>query len=120
MERSVREQILALLKGMPVAAAFIYGSVAHGTAIPNSDIDVFVVLEHDLPGEQISELRSRFHDVQRCLGYMPDPQFPVEIFTVAAIGDALAAVEPDEDQQEIRRALMDKKIMLTGSVEFLP
>jgi predicted nucleotidyltransferase len=116
----VKEQILSLLKGTPVAAAFIYGSVAHGTATPNSDIDVFVVLEHELPDEQVAELRSRFHDVQRRLGYTPDLQFPVEIFSVAAIRDALAVVEPDEDQQEIRRALTDKKIMLTGSVEFLP
>jgi Nucleotidyltransferase domain len=119
MERSVKEQILAPLKGAPVAAAFIYGSVAHGTATPDSDIDVFVVLEHDLPDHQVAELRSRFHDVQLSLGYTPDPQFPVEIFSVAAIRNALAVVEPDEDQQEIRRALMGKRIMLTGSIEAL-
>lgn len=119
MERSLRPQILAALDGLPVIAAFVYGSVARGTATADSDIDVFVIVEQELPDDRLSELRQRFADLQRQLGYEPDSTFPVEIFAAAAVRMALVVTEPDEDQQEIRRALADRKIMIAGSLEQL-
>jgi predicted nucleotidyltransferase len=115
----MRPQILAALDGLPVIAAFIYGSVAHETATGDSDIDVFVIVEQELSDDRLSELRLRFVDLQRRLGYNPDTTFPVEVFAAAAVRTALATTVPDEDQQEIRRALADRKIMLTGSLEHL-
>jgi predicted nucleotidyltransferase len=117
MERRVRDDIIAELAGQPVVGAFIYGSVARGTATANSDIDVFVLLGTELPPAQIALLRNAFFDLQRRLGYLPDPEYPVELFATDTVREALTADVPDEDQREVRRALVDTKIVLVRSAQ---
>ena len=107
--------IVALLADLPVAGAFIYGSVARGTARVGSDIDVFVLLDEPLDFPMIASLRSAFVDLQRRLGYQPDLEYQVELFTIEAAGDALTSRAPDEDQREVRRALTDVKTVIIGS-----
>lgn len=117
MERPVRDDILAILAGIPVVGAFVYGSVARGTATAESDIDVFLLLEAEQPPDRTAALRAAFVDLQRRLGYRPDVEYPVELFTLDQVRTALAVDEPDEDQREIRHALGDTKIVLVGSAE---
>src|SRR5262249_10346834 len=62
-------------------------------------------------------LRAAFVDLQRRLGYRPDVEYPVELFTLDQVRAAIAADEPDEDQREIRQAFGDTKIVLVGSAE---
>lgn len=108
--------IVTLLEGLPVTAAFIYGSVARGTATAGSDIDVFVLLEHPLAPAAAVSVRTAFVELQLRLGYRPDLEYPVELFTVEAASDALAALNPDEDQREVRRALTDTKtVVIAGA-----
>ena len=111
----MRDDILATLAGLPVVGAFIYGSVARGTATAESDIDLFVLLDAELPPARTAALRAAFVDLQQRLGYRPDTDYPVEMFTLDQVRTALTAVEPDEDRREIRQALRDRKIVLVGS-----
>lgn len=50
----LRTELAAILRERPVMIAYLYGSVAEGYALPNSDIDVALVLapDHDLPAYQ--------------------------------------------------------------------
>ncbi len=45
----MREVLLPILARYPVIAAYIYGSVARGTVLPTSDVDVALVLRQSLP-----------------------------------------------------------------------
>ena len=113
----MKTDILTLLGKAPVAGAFIYGSVARGTATSASDIDVFVLLEHPLDPATTAYLRSAFVELQLRLGYQPDLEYPVELFTIEAARNALLAHAADEDQREVRRALTDTKTVIVASAQ---
>lgn len=47
---SVRQALLDVLQSQPqIAAAYLFGSVARGTATASSDVDVGILLEHAPP-----------------------------------------------------------------------
>ncbi len=45
----VRETLPRILARYPVVAAYVYGSVARGTVLPTSDVDIALVLHQSLP-----------------------------------------------------------------------
>ncbi|HEX8346922.1 MAG TPA: nucleotidyltransferase domain-containing protein [Actinoplanes sp.] len=111
-------------------SAFVYGSVAAGRAGPGSDIDCFVITASDLDGPQHRRLDAGFAELQRTLGYTPDPDYPIEIFSVGACQAALRSSELDRmltaaavaggmdrrmaesDEVEVLRALLDRRLVL--------
>lgn len=123
--------MLARLDG--VEGAFVYGSVAHGTARPGSDVDLFVVTVTDLRPEARAHLHSAAEGLQRDLGYRPDPVHVVEAFSTARCVDALTGplvlrathmaadgrpidqVTLDSDDLEILRALLDRRLVVRPS-----
>lgn len=118
--------------GELLVAAFVYGSVATGRATAASDIDCFVVLRERLTRRSALPLRHDFAELQRRLGYTPDPEYPLELFTIdechAATAGATVAcaldryeqtgvVEPawrECDDLEIVRALTGPRLPLAG------
>jgi predicted RNase H-like HicB family nuclease len=46
----LQAELPAILKGRPVMLAYLFGSVAEGTALPSSDVDIALVLEPKLGG----------------------------------------------------------------------
>ncbi|MEU2021886.1 nucleotidyltransferase domain-containing protein [Streptomyces sp. NPDC016469] len=114
-------------------AAFVYGSVAAGRAGPASDVDTFVLLARPLSDGAARELRTSFVDLQRRLGYVPDTDYPVELFTVEQVHTALTgavverAVEQsrsveklgtalaESDEVEILRALLGVRLTVRHS-----
>jgi predicted nucleotidyltransferase len=117
--------IASALDGEPVAAAFVYGSVASGTDRVDSDVDTFVLLSEDV-GDGRSRIRAEFTQLQRRLGYIPDADHPVELFTTADAAAALDAAERavrdgtfdrlriDGDEREVLHALTDSRLLLLG------
>jgi predicted nucleotidyltransferase len=113
-----------------LAAAFIYGSFAYGNARAGSDIDCFVLTSRELAPDHAGRLAARFAGLQRALGFTPDPDHPVEIFSVAACGSLLAdatlatalrqasvtgTLDPRlayGDPAEVLRALLDRRLVL--------
>ncbi len=116
------------LDGTDVVAVLVYGSVATGTDGPGSDVDTFVLLAAD-PGEHRPRLRAGFHRLQERLGWTPDPQYPVELFSTAAAGAALDGLagalaagtsdrlDPVGDEREVLRALTGPRLVLLGGPE---
>ncbi len=116
--------------GDELAAAFIYGSVASGRAHPGSDIDFFVITVRELTPGRRHRTAVRFAELQRGLGFTPDPDYPVEIFSVAACESLLAgvvldaalrntlltgAIDPsliESDDIEVLCALLDRRLVL--------
>lgn len=114
-------------------AAFIYGSVARGTAGPDSDIDALVMTRTELPPEQLAEVRRICASLQRQLGYRPDAHSPVEVFSVeqclcalrgvlvlravycAAIGRDIDTMTLETDDLEILRAMLDVRMPIVES-----
>jgi predicted nucleotidyltransferase len=80
-----------------IEAAFIYGSVATGTAGPGSDIDLFVITARSPAPAALAALRTRSLSMQTGLGFRPDLDYPVEVFTAGACESLL-------DGQELRAA----------------
>lgn len=131
VEREVAGFLRTRLGDLMVAAC-LYGSVVTGHATAASDIDCFVALRERLPGRSASGLRRSFAGLQRRLGYAPDPEYPLELFTLgqchtatagAAIVHALdryeqaGVVDPawrDCDELEIVRALTGPRLPLAG------
>lgn len=116
-----------------VDGAFVYGSVAHGTARPGSDVDLFLVTVTELaPGER-DRLRADAEHLQRTLGYHPDPVHPIEVFPaarcfealtgplvlraihMAACGTPIDRITLDSDDVEILRALHDWRLTVRPS-----
>jgi hypothetical protein len=116
--------------GDELAAAFIYGSVASGRTHPGSDIDCFVITVQELTPDRRHQTAVQFAELQRNLGFTPDPDYPVEIFSVAACESLLAgavldaalrdatltgAIDPglvESDSIEVLRALLDRRLVL--------
>ena len=115
--------------GEELVAAFIYGSVAAGRAGPDSDIDCFVLTAGDLTEDLRAQLGAEFAELQRELGYRPDPDYPLEVFSVAQCesvlaGDTFARIVADadhgrldpqaatSDEAEILRALLDQRLVV--------
>jgi len=113
------------LAAEPVAAVFVYGSVAIGTDRVGSDVDTFVLLSEDV-GERRRGIRAEFARLQRRLGYTPDAEHPVELFTSAdaagALDDAERAIRDgrldrltaEGDEREVLHALTDSRLLLLG------
>lgn len=82
--------------------AFIYGSVATGRAGPGSDIDCFVLLAQPETAEMATQLRSGFAELQSDLGYTPDPEYPIELFTLQQCQEALNSSSVHQAIQQAR------------------
>ncbi|MBI2434658.1 MAG: nucleotidyltransferase domain-containing protein [Candidatus Hydrogenedentes bacterium] len=54
----IAHEYLAFVRkqGLPAVGAVLYGSHARGEASPDSDIDLLVLLEDTVPGEDIDEI----------------------------------------------------------------
>lgn len=116
-----------------VEAAFVYGSVARGTATAASDVDLLVLTTAQVAPQVRVQLRQSTHKLQLQLGYQPDPEHTVEVFAVPACVDALTgplvlrAVQQaatsreidrltlDSDDLEILRALLDRHLIVLDS-----
>lgn len=116
--------------GSDLVAAFVYGSVAAGRAGPASDLDCFVLVRMPLASVQLELIRTEFGVLQRRLGYVPDPEYPIELFTADAchaaldsdllndvLSDAAATghIDPhvaEDDNVEVLRALLDHRVVL--------
>jgi Nucleotidyltransferase domain len=111
-------------------AGFVYGSVAHGRAGPGSDIDFFVVTRRPLAPARRDAVGRSFAALQRSLGFTPDPQHPVELFSdvecraaldgsvldraLAGIAEtgSLDPVVAEHDDVEVLRALLDRRVVV--------
>lgn len=130
----VVEAVRHLLDGVDgIEGAFVYGSVARGTAHRGSDIDLFVVTVAALAPPARTCLHSAAEQLQRVLGYRPDPVHVVEIFPAARCADALTGplvlrathmaaggravdrITLDSDDLEILRALQDQRLVARSS-----
>jgi predicted nucleotidyltransferase len=117
------------LRQIPVVAVFVYGSVAADIDHVGSDIDTFVLTQTEIADRCRLRIRADFHQLQQRLGYRPDPEFPVEVFSVAAVdavldtldnaitGGTFAALPEDGDEREILRALTDTRWVLQPSAD---
>lgn len=135
-QTEVIEAVRSLLDshlGARVEAAFVYGSVVAGTATADSDIDTFVIPRVDLPEQLSSELAAKCTQLQLDLGYRPDREHPVEIFSVrvcvealhevltlralftAARGDVLDPMTLNSDCLEILRAMLYPRLVVIDS-----
>ncbi|MGC5054729.1 nucleotidyltransferase domain-containing protein [Micromonospora sp. DT48] len=118
--------------GSMLTAAFIYGSVAADRAGPYSDIDCFVITARDLSPEQRHLLGNEFATLQCSLGYVPDPDYPIELFSVGACVAALESeplhralagaaggqLDPSvatSDEVEVLGALLDRRMVIRPS-----
>lgn len=116
----MKDQIASALDGLPVNSAFIYGSVARGTATAHSDLDTFILLNAAASETDLARTRQRFISLQRDLGFTPDDDYPVEIFTVAQARHAMTAEVhggdiSEDDVTEVLRALNEPKIVVLDS-----
>jgi predicted nucleotidyltransferase len=109
--------------------AFIYGSVAADRAGPSSDIDCFVITAGEIGAPQRRQLVAEFAELQRALGFTPDLDYPIEIFSAeachailqstalnhmltAAMAANLDRGAADSDDMEVLRALLDRRLVL--------
>lgn len=74
-----------------IEAAFLYGSIAAGKATARSDIDLFVITRDVLPAAHRTTIQATARSWQRKLGFQPDPQHPIELFSIEACVDAMHA-----------------------------
>jgi len=120
------------LLGPGLEAAFVYGSVATGRATAASDVDCLVVARGPITVGLRAEMRERFRALQLHLGYTPDLEHPVELFSLQRCREALAGglVEralhaaargavtrdvTDGDDLEIVRSLVDHRFVVRSS-----
>lgn len=121
--------------GDELVAAFIYGSVAAGRNHSDSDIDCFVLVDREVPQETRQQVGCRFADLQRQLDFTPEPDYPIEIFSMArcetlladplldiAIGSAAITgmMDPllaESDAVEVLRALLDRRLVIRPARE---
>jgi nucleotidyltransferase-like protein len=111
-----------------IVGAFVYGSVAAGSAGPSSDIDCFALLAGEVPALERAQVAARFAALQRHLGYTPDARYPIELFTTvqcqaalsgATVRDAVnaarggfspGALTAESDDLEVFRALVGVRL----------
>jgi predicted nucleotidyltransferase len=116
-----------------IDSAFVYGSVAHGTARPGSDVDLFLITVTEPDADVRTRLHAAAERLQRELGYRPDPAHPVEVFPASGCADALSGplvlrathmaaqgreidrITLDSDDLEIVRALTDRRLNVRPS-----
>jgi hypothetical protein len=116
--------------GPALLAGFIYGSVADATSGPHSDIDCFVLIGRVMPPRARLDAAAGFARLQRRLGFVPDPDFPIEVFTAdacdaaldgpalatclrpVAAGGVVVSETVESDDVEILRALLDTHLVL--------
>ena len=126
--------VLELCLGADAEGAFVYGSVAHGTAGPESDIDTFIVTRDEVPERQEADLLRRLAALQHELGYRPDEEHPAELFSIQACLTALDGplvlratdsaardreidlLTLEHDHLEILRALVDARLPIVESI----
>ncbi len=91
----VREVLPALLAHYPVVAAYVYGSVARGTVLPTSDVDIALVLAEPLPPYERLQLELTIEsEVEEAAGISP--------VDVRIINDAPLLVKGQIAQEGIR------------------
>lgn len=121
--------------GDTLVAAFIYGSVAAGRNHSESDIDCFVLTGSEVARDTRQHVGRGFAELQRQLGFTPDPDYPIEIFSVAtceflladtlldtaiwgaAIAGTIDAVLAESDAVEVLRALLDRRLVIRPARE---
>jgi histidinol-phosphatase (PHP family) len=118
----------------PVLGAFVYGSLAAGRAGAGSDIDTFVLTQADPGPDALAFARAGFRDLQTRLGYSPDPEHPVEMYSISRARAVLESATTlhhltrlrdgsrqsqflDSDDAEILRALMGSAHDIVSSPE---
>jgi hypothetical protein len=121
--------LLVMHLGDKLVGAFINGSVAAGRAGPSSDIDCFVITQGALSAGQRGQLGVAFAKLQQELGFLPDLDHPIEIFSAEACRELLQSSELDRmltaavagsldshaaesDEVEVLRALLDRRLVL--------
>lgn len=101
-------------------AAFVYGSVATGRAGPSSDVDTCVLLARPLSASETERLRTSFVDLQKRLGYTPDADYPVELFTVEQVRTALTGSKVKRAVEQARSGEeLDSGLAVSDEVEIL-
>ncbi|MFE6333976.1 nucleotidyltransferase domain-containing protein [Streptomyces sp. NPDC057798] len=99
---------------------FIYGSIATGRAGPGSDIDCFVLLAESETAETTTRLRSGFAELQSRLGYTPDPDYPIELFTLQQCQEALDSSSVRQAVQQAQaRGHVDPELAASDEAEVL-
>lgn len=114
-------------------AAFVYGSIAAGKATAHSDIDLFVITRDVLAATHRTTIQSTARSWQRKLGFQPDHQHPIELFSIDACVEALHAplllralysagrgdtLDPgtfDSDCLEVLRAMLNPHLLVRDS-----
>lgn len=106
--------------GSSLVAAFVYGSVATGTARPGSDLDCFTLTARALPASTRSATGVSFSTLQRTLGYTPDPAYPIELFSARHCWTALRGPVVAEALRQAReRGRLDLPLSGADEVEVL-
>ncbi len=68
----VQEVLPSVLARYPVVAAYVYGSVARGTVLPTSDVDIALVLTESLPPYERLQLELTIEgEVEEASGISP-------------------------------------------------
>jgi predicted nucleotidyltransferase len=68
----VQEALPAVLARYPVVVAYVYGSVARGTVLPTSDVDIALVLTESLPPYERLQLELTIEgEVEEAAGIYP-------------------------------------------------
>lgn len=116
-----------------VDTAFVYGSVATGSASAGSDVDSFVITRAAQTPARRAQIGQAVARLQIELGYLPDLAHPVEIFAtdacvsalqeatlvdaldLAGRGEELDPATFDSDCLEIARALLHPRLVVTAS-----
>lgn len=103
-----------------LVAAFVYGSVASGDAGPGSDLDCFVMLESPPDAASRERLRTDFGALQTAMGYCPDLDYPIEVFSVDQCRAALVSATVHRAlAQACSRTALSEDLAATDVVEVL-
>ncbi|CAA9363717.1 MAG: hypothetical protein AVDCRST_MAG68-4667 [uncultured Gemmatimonadetes bacterium] len=97
----------ALVDAAGVEAAFVYGSIARGDARTDSDVDLFLLLEHE---DHPAQFRRQLSDAEFLIGRTLD----VIEYTVAAARERARSGNPF-----LRRVLAEPKTWLRGDDQTL-
>lgn len=95
----------ALVDSPGVEAAFVYGSCARGDARPDSDVDVFLLIDRD---DRPTQVRRRLSEAELLIGR----QLDVVEYTAATANDRVRS-----GNRFLKRVLAEPKAWLRGDAE---